>query len=83
MLIDLLTKKDRLKIQQCNEAFEQHQQLRHAYLWLAGQRTKQFLGSAPGLTLSFSAGMLMQFRHSIVVKTMRGVGAIKWLRLLT
>ena len=83
MLIDLLTKKDRLKIQQCNKAFEKQQLLRHAYLWLAGQRTKQFLGSAPGLTLSFSAGMVMRFRHSTMVKTMRGVGALKWLRLLT
>ncbi|HAW92092.1 MULTISPECIES: hypothetical protein [unclassified Arsukibacterium] len=83
MLIDLLTKKDKLKIQQCNEAFAQHQQLRHAYLWLAGQRAKQFLGSAPGLTLSFSAGMLMRHRRSMMVKTLRGVGAIQWLRRLT
>lgn len=82
MLIDLLIKKDKLKLQHCNEQFRQQQQLRHAYLWLAGQRCKQFLGSAPGLTLSFSAGMLMQLRHNATVKTMRSLGAMRWLRLL-
>jgi hypothetical protein len=82
VLIDLLIKKDKLKLQQCNAEFKQRQQLRQAYLWLAAQRSKQFLGSAPGLTLSFTAGMLMQFRHGIAVKTMRSFGVIKWLRRL-
>jgi hypothetical protein len=82
MLIDLLTRKDRRKLQQCTDRFQQHQKLRHAYLWLVGQRGKQFLSSAPGLTLSFSAGMLMQYRRSMVVKTLRGIGAIQWLRRL-
>ncbi|MDX1538934.1 hypothetical protein [Arsukibacterium sp.] len=82
MLIDLLIKKDKLKLQQCTARFEQQQQLRYAYLWLAGQRCKQFIGSAPGLTLSFSAGLLMQLRHNAMVKTMRGIGAVQWLRRL-
>ncbi|MBV2129404.1 hypothetical protein [Arsukibacterium indicum] len=82
MLIDLLIKKDKRKLQQCAARFQKRQKLRHAYLWLAGQRTKQFLGSAPGLTLSFSAGMLMQFRRNAMVKTMRGIGAVQWLRRL-
>ncbi|SNY54724.1 hypothetical protein SAMN06297280_2718 [Arsukibacterium tuosuense] len=82
MLIDLLIKKDKLKLQHCTEQFQHHQQLRHAFLFLSGQRCKQFLGSAPGLTLSFSAGMLMQLRHNAVVKTMRGLGALQWLRRL-
>lgn len=82
MLIDLLTKKDKLKLQHCTEQFQHHQHLRHAFLFLAGQRAKQFLGSAPGLTLSFGAGMLMQSRHNPTVKTMRSLGAIKWLRRL-
>lgn len=82
MLIDLLIKKDKLKLQQCNEQFQHHQQLRHAFLFLSGQRSKQFIGSAPGLTLSFGAGMLMQFRHNAVAKTLRGLGMIQWLRRL-
>ncbi|KKO47144.1 hypothetical protein WG68_00355 [Arsukibacterium ikkense] len=80
MLIDLLISKHQLKLQQCTAQYQQQQQLRLTYLWLLGQRAKQFLGSTPGLTLSFMAGILMQRRHSQLVKTARRLGGLHWLR---
>lgn len=82
MIIDLLIKKHQLKLQQCTAEYQQHQQLRQCYLWLLRQRSRQFLGSAPGLALSFSAGVLMQLRHNDAVKTLRSFGAVQWLRHL-
>ncbi|MDX1677733.1 hypothetical protein [Arsukibacterium sp.] len=82
MLIEFILKQDKLRLQQCAAQFQQQQQLRYAYLWLTGQRCKQFISSAPGLTLSFSAGMLMTWRHTSTVKTLRKVGAVRWLRYL-
>ncbi len=82
MIIDLLISKHQLKLQQCAAEYQQQQQLKHAYLWLLGQRSKQFLGSAPGLTLSFGAGVLMQMRHTAAVRTVRRLAGFQWLRYL-
>lgn len=82
MIIDKLIKKQQLKLLQCTAAYQQHQQLRQAYLWLLAQRSKQFLGSAPGLTLSFGAGVLMQLRHTTAIRTVRRLAGFQWLRFI-
>ncbi len=82
MLINLLIKKQQKQVEQCCTLHLQRQHLRLAYLSLLAGRSKQFLGSAPGLTLSFCAGVLLQFRHHTAVKTVRRLGALHWLRHL-
>jgi hypothetical protein len=82
MLIELLIKKHQLRLQQCTERYQQDQRLRCAYLWLLQQLAKQFLSSAPGLAISFTAGMLMPLRHHSAIKMLRRSGALHWLRQL-
>ncbi|WP_333609699.1 hypothetical protein [Arsukibacterium sp.] len=80
MIIDLLIKKQQLQLQQCTAEYQQHKAVRQAYLWLLGQRSKQFIGSVPGLALSFSVGMLMPLRHNATFKMVWRLGGLRWLR---
>jgi len=56
----------------------QHKQLQ-AHQFLLKRSTMRFLASAPGLTLSFSAGVLFQLRHRSHIKTLRSL--IRWRHL--
>lgn len=82
MLIDRLLRQRRLKVQQLAAEGQRRQKLLLAEHWLLQQRSKAFIGSAPGLMLSFSAGVLFQLRHNSAVKTVRSVIGLRWLRLL-
>ena len=82
MLIDQLLIKQRLKVAHLAEQGRQQQKLLLAENWLLGQRAKAFIGSAPGLMLSFTAGCLFQLRHNSAVKTLRSVIGLRWLRSL-
>lgn len=81
MLIDKLLRRQRLRVAELAEQGRQRQKLLLAEHWLLRQRALSFIGSAPGLTLSFSAGMLFQLRHNSSVKTVRRLVGLRWLRL--
>ncbi|MBZ9609992.1 hypothetical protein [Rheinheimera maricola] len=81
MLIDKLLRQRRLAVLQLAEQGQQRQKLLHAQTWLIQQRGKAFIGSAPGLMLSFTAGALFQLRHNSAVKTVRSLVGLRWLRL--
>lgn len=82
MLIDKLLHRQKLQVAQLAEQGRQRQKLLLAESWLLQQRGKAFIGSAPGLMLSFSAGVLFQLRHNSAVKTVRSVIGLRWLRSL-
>jgi hypothetical protein len=81
MLIDKLLVKQRQKVMQLAEEGRQRQKLLQAEQWLLQQRATAFIGSAPGLLLSFTAGCLFQLRHNSAVKTVRNMVGLRWLRL--
>lgn len=82
MLIDKLLHQRRQVVAQLAHEGHERQKLLRAETWLLQQRSKAFIGSAPGLTLSFSAGVLFQLRHNSAVKTLRSVVGLRWLRTL-
>jgi hypothetical protein len=79
MLIDQLLIKQRLKVAELAEQGRQQQKLLLAENWLLGQRAKSFIGSAPGLMLSFSVGCLFQLRHNSAVKLLRSIVGFRWI----
>jgi hypothetical protein len=81
MLIDLLLRQQRKRVNKLAEQGRQKQKLLHAEQWLLRQRATAFLSSAPGLLLSFGAGCLFQLRHNTAVKTVRRAVGFRWLRL--
>lgn len=82
MLIDKLVCRQRQQVAQLAEQGHQQQQLLLAHSRLLRQCALIFIGSAPGLTLSFSAGVLFQLRHNSSVKTVRRLVGLRWIRLL-
>lgn len=82
MLIAGLISKYQQRVAANSTEWQQQQKLLQAETWLLKQRSRQFLGSAPGLALSFSVGVLMQMRHHTMVKTVRRTLGFSWLRLL-
>lgn len=80
MLIANLIKKQQQRVANNALLWQQQQKLLQAEKWLLKQRSLQFLGSTPGLMLSFAAGALMQMRHNSIVKTVRSTLGFSWLR---
>lgn len=80
MLIDKLLSRQRLRVAELAEQGRQRQKLLLAENWLLRQRALSFIGSTPGLMLSFSAGMLFQMRHNSTVKTVRSMVGLRWVR---
>ncbi|GAB60582.1 hypothetical protein [Rheinheimera nanhaiensis] len=79
MLIATLLKTKQQQVKALAEQSSEQQKLLGAYQFLLKQNTLHFLSSAPGLALSFSAGVLFQLRHHSHVKTLRSL--IRWRRL--
>ena len=82
MLIDPLLRQRRLAVKRLAAQGQQQQKVLLAERWLLQQRATAFIGSAPGLALSFSAGVLLQLRHNSAVKTVRSVVGLRWLKRL-
>ncbi|CAI3801902.1 hypothetical protein [Rheinheimera sp. MM224] len=82
MLIQQLIRKQQLKLAVLTE----QSQLQQQELLLRKQQLSQsalaFIGSTPGLILSFSVGCLFQLRHNSVVKVMRSVVGFRWITKL-
>lgn len=81
MLIDKLICRQRLQVDQLAKQGEQRQTLLMTQRRLLRQRALSFIGSAPGLTLSFTAGVLFQLRHNSSVKAVRRLVGLRWIRL--
>lgn len=82
MLIQQLIRKQQLKL----TALKEQSQLQQQELLLRKQQLSQsalaFIGSTPGLILSFSVGCLFQLRHNSLVKVMRSVVGFRWITKL-
>lgn len=82
MLIQQLIKKQQLKL----AVLTAQSQLQQQELLLKKQQLSQsalaFIGSTPGLILSFSVGCLFQLRHNSLVKVMRSVVGFRWITKL-
>ena len=79
MLIATLLKAKQQQVEALAEKSREQQKLLGAYQFLLTQNTLHFLTSAPGLALSFSAGVLFQLRHRSHIKTLRSL--IRWRHL--
>jgi hypothetical protein len=80
VLINRLLQRQQNTLQLLVAQARQQQQQLHAEQWLLRQRAIAFIGTAPGLMLSFSAGCLFQLRHKSVVKAARKIVGFSWLR---
>ncbi|MEH8020169.1 MULTISPECIES: hypothetical protein [Rheinheimera] len=80
MLIDKLLVRRRIKVARLAEKSRKQQQCIQLESQLLKQRASEFIGTPPGLMLSFSAGCLFQLRHNSAVKTMRRLVGVQWLR---
>ncbi len=82
MLIQQLIKKQQVKLAVLTE----QSQLQQQELLLRKQQLSQsalaFIGSTPGLLLSFSVCCLFQMRHNSLVKTLRSVVGFRWIAQL-
>lgn len=78
MLIQQLLKKQQRHL---TEQAEQGQRL-HRLLLVKNQHLTQsvrvFIGSAPGLMISFGLGCLFQLRHNSAIKLLRSVVGLRW-----
>lgn len=79
MLIQKLVKKQQLQL----ATLVEQSQLQQRELQLSKQqlqeRTQNFIGTPPGLMLSFTVGCLFQLRHSNTVKTLRSLVGFRWI----
>jgi hypothetical protein len=84
MLIQQLLKRQQLKLTQLTAQSQLQQQVLLLRKQHMTQSALTFIGSTPGLMLSFSAGCLFQLRHNSAVKVMRSVVGFRWIaRLIT
>lgn len=80
MLIKKLLQPQALQVARLSAQGQQRQQQMQAEQRLLKRRATAFIGTAPGLMLSFSAGCLFQLRHNDAVKTLRKLVGLSWLR---
>ncbi|MGI2149826.1 hypothetical protein ACRN97_14590 [Shewanella baltica] len=82
MLIQQLLKKQQLQLTVLTE----QGQLQHDLLLMRkrqlAQSSRDFMGSTPGLIVSFSLGCLFQLRHNSTVKLLRSTFGLRWITKL-
>lgn len=82
MLIQRLLKRQQVRLElQLLQSQLQHQQLQQKKQQLSASALT-FIGSTPGVILSFTAGCLFQLRHDSAVKTLRSVVGFRWIARL-
>lgn len=82
MLIQLLVKKQQLKLTVLTEQSQLQQQELQIRKQQLSQSAQAFIGSTPGLILSFSVGCLFQMRHNSAVKALHTVAGFRWITRL-
>ncbi|WP_127024809.1 hypothetical protein [Rheinheimera mangrovi] len=79
MLIQQLLNKQQLKLNLLRQQSQQQQQVLLLRKQQWSQSALTFIGSTPGVMLSFSAGCLFQLRHNSAVKVLRSVVGFRWI----
>lgn len=82
MLIQRLLTKQQQQLTDLKAQSQLQQQLLLVRKQQLSQSALSFIGSTPGLMLSFTAGCLFQLRHNSVVKVMRSVVGFRWITKL-
>lgn len=82
MLIQRLLTKQQQQLTDLKAQSQLQQQLLLVRKQQLSQSALSFLGSTPGLMLSFTAGCLFQLRHNSVVKVIRSVVGFRWITKL-
>lgn len=82
MIIQQLLKKQQVKLAELTEQSQFQQQVLLLRKQQLSQTTLAFIGSTPGLLLSFSVGCLFQLRHNSAIKVMRTVVGFRWITKL-
>lgn len=83
MLIQKLLNKQQLKLAELKDQSQLQQQLLLIRNQQLIQASRSFIGSAPGLLISFSLGCLFQARHNSIVKMLRSTLGLRWIAKLT
>lgn len=84
MLIQQLLTKQQAKLSELTAQSQLQQQVLLLRKQQLSESALVFIGSTPGLMLSFSAGCLFQLRHNSAVKTLRSLVGFRWIsRLLS
>lgn len=79
MLIQRLLTKQQQKLTELTAQSQLQQQLLLIRKQQLSAAALNFIGSTPGLMLSFCAGCLFQMRHNSAVKMMRSLVGFRWI----
>lgn len=79
MLIQRLLTKQQQKLTELTIQSQLQQQLLLVRKQQLSEAALRFIGSTPGLMLSFCAGCLFQMRHNSAVKIMRSLIGFRWI----
>ena len=82
MLIQRLLTKQQAKLSELTAQSQLQQQVLQIRKQQLSENTLAFIGSTPGLILSFSAGCLFQLRHNSAVKSLRSLVGFRWISRL-
>jgi hypothetical protein len=82
MLIQRLLTKQQQKLTELKAQSQLEQQLLLIRKQQLSEVSLSFIGSTPGLMLSFCAGCLFQLRHNSAVKMMRSLVGFRWITRL-
>ena len=82
MLIQQLLKKQQLRLAELSAQSQEQQQLLLTRRQQLSATAVAFVGSAPGLLLSFSLGSLFQARHHSMVTMLRSTLGLRWIAKL-
>ena len=82
MLVQQLLKKQQLKLAVLTEQGQLQHELLQVRIQQLAQSGRAFIGSTPGLIVSFSLGCLFQMRHNSTVKLLRSTFGLRWMTKL-
>ncbi|MCL1090412.1 hypothetical protein L2744_12580 [Shewanella profunda] len=82
MLIKTLLKKQQLKLTVLTDQGQLQHELLLTRKRQVAQSARTFIGSTPGLIVSFSLGCLFQMRHNSTVKLLRSTFGLRWITKL-
>lgn len=82
MLIQCLLKKQQSNLTELTEQAQRQHALLLAKNNQLAQSSRVFMGSTPGLVISFGLGCLFQLRHNDAVKLLRSLFGLRWITKL-
>ncbi|GIU12580.1 hypothetical protein [Shewanella glacialipiscicola] len=82
MLIQRLLKKKQVRLAELTEQSRIQNEQLQVNSQLLAQHIRIFMGSTPGLMMSFGLGCLFQLRHNSTVKLVRSLFGLRWITKL-